>query len=124
MRLKQQQRGATLFSIAFYLLLLGFAVFVTLKLFPVYMEAFSVKSSVESLRSEAGVEYTGARSVQQAVQRRFSLNNITAVTTEDIIVVREDQTYKVSVDYQVQVPFISNIDLLVSFSYGAEVPAR
>ncbi len=124
MKLKQHQKGATLYSVAFYLLLLGFVVFVGLKLFPVYMESFAVKSSVEGLNADPDAQFNGAREVQGTLIKRFSFNNIESVTGEDIVVVRKDQTYIVDVDYEVRIPFISNIDLVISFKNHAEVNAR
>ena len=124
MKFRQHQKGFTLYSIAFYLLLLGFVVFTALKLFPVYMESFAIKSSVDSLNSEADAEFTGAREVKAVLLKRFGVNNITTVTNDDITVEREDQTYVVNVNYEVRIPYISNIELVLSFANRAEVNAR
>lgn len=124
MKFKHQQKGMTLYSVAFYLLLLGFVVFTALKLFPVYMESFAVKSSVQSLNSDPDAEFTGAREVKTTVLRRFGVNNITVVTNDDVTVTREDQTYMVDVNYEVRIPYISNVDLVISFTNHAEVNAR
>lgn len=125
MKLQHSQRGVTLVSIAFYLGLLAFVVFTALKLFPVYMESFTITSSVEGLQAEGGAEaFVGAGAVKQAVVKRFGVNNISLVTGEDVIVVRDENIYTINVEYEVRIPFIKNIDLVLFFENNAEVLAR
>lgn len=123
MTLEQSQRGATLWSVIFILFLIGFSVFVTLKLFPVYMEDFSIVSSLESLENDPGAEYLGAGKVKQAVMKRFGINNVKVISSEDVSVSREGNFYYVDVDYEVIVPFIGNISLLITFGHSASVRA-
>ncbi len=124
MNLKHTQKGITLASLAFYLGLLAFAVFTGLKLFPVYMEAFAIESSVKSLETDKNQQYSGALSVQGALMKRLSFNNVESVTREDVSVVRKDNQYLVSVEYENRIPYMFNIDLVLFFNYSAEVPAR
>lgn len=124
MKLEQSQRGATLTTIAFYLFLLGFSVFTALKLVPVYMESFTIRSVMEGMSVEKGREYTGSLKVREAVLKRFGINNITQVGADDVVVVREDDAYVITVDYEVRIPFISNIDFVLVFTNEAEVKAR
>jgi hypothetical protein len=99
-------------------------VYTALKLFPVYMEAFTVESAVSSLETDKNEEFSGPSAVRSALIKRFSINNVTAVPMDDISVTREDQVYMVDVDYEVRIPFIKNINLIVSFENHAEVSAR
>lgn len=124
MKLQKSQKGVTLASIAFFLLLLGFVVYTVLKLFPVYMEAFTVESSVKGLEADKNQDYMGAMSVRQAVFRRFTMNNVSNVSSDDIIVARDNHMYMVDVNYEVRIPYFKNISLLLTFENHAEVPAR
>lgn len=124
MKTRNHQRGLTLFGFFFIMFLIGFTAFTTFKLFPVYMENFTIRSSLESMEGETGKEYLGAISVRDAVNRRFGINNVTQVGLDDISITRDGQIYNVDVDYEVRIPFISNISLVVSFTNHAEVSAR
>jgi hypothetical protein len=124
MKLQKSQQGFTMLSLAFYLGLLAFVVYTTLKLFPIYMEAFTVEASVEGLTTDKNKEYAGPMSVRSGVIKRLSINNVSTVSLDDIVVIREDKMYIVDVDYEVRIPFISNIDLVLSFENHAEVPAN
>ncbi|MCW8919336.1 MAG: DUF4845 domain-containing protein [Gammaproteobacteria bacterium] len=120
---RKRQQGVTMISVAFFLGLLAFAVFTVLKLFPVYMESFTVASSVKNLENRTE-EYMGAKAVRDALMKNFGVNNVTAVSAEDISVTREDQMYLVDVNYEVRIPYIKNLSLVVTFENHAEVPAR
>jgi hypothetical protein len=123
MKLQRSQKGVTMLTIAFYLGLLAFVVLTALKLFPVYMESFSVASSVEAMNS-AQEEYSGAMAVRIALLKKLGFNNVQNVTKDDISVTRENQVYMIDVNYEVRIPYIKNINLVVSFENHAEVPAR
>ena len=120
MKLQHSQKGVTMASLAFYLLLLGFVVYIALKLFPVYMDAFSIESSVKGLETDRQ-EFSGAMSVRSALVKRFGMNNVSSVMAEDVVVKRVNQVYEVDVDYEVRIPFFKNIDLVVSFENHAEI---
>lgn len=123
MELFKQQRGASLSSVVFTLFLIGFATFTTLKLFPVYLEDFSIRSSLESLEADATQEYRGALSVRDAVLKRFDVNDVRRVGKDDLSIIRDGNAYQVNVQYEVIVPFISNVSLLIRFNHNATVRA-
>lgn len=123
MKLQKSQRGATIWSVSFILLLIGFVAFTAMRLFPVYMEDFSITSSVESVVNDTTAEYRGARSVKQTLMKRLRFNNVKAVGSEDVSVTREGEYYNISVDYEVVVPYIGNISLLFNFNHSGSVRA-
>lgn len=122
MRLNKYQKGLSVWSFSFNLFLIGVAVFITLKLFPVYMEDLSVGTAVESLESDPE-EFRGALSVRNALTKRFDINNVTRVDKDNISITRDNQEYLIEVNYEVEVPFISNIFLILRFEHSAVVRA-
>ena len=117
------QRGATLWSLMFGLGLLGLAVFTALKIVPVYLQDFSVATSVKGLEEDIE-QYRGAMEVRSAVLRRFGINNVTQAGIDDISVTRDGQFYNAEVEYEVVIPYIGNISLLLHFDHKATVPVR
>lgn len=124
MKLAKHQRGITLFGVAFTLMLIGFVTFTVLKLFPVYMQNFSVRSSLESMQGEKSEQYLGAVAVRNGVLKRLGINNVTQVDKEDIHITRDGQIYNIDVDYEVRVPYFANISLVMTFKNHAEVAAQ
>ena len=117
------QRGFTFWSLSFILFCIGFVAFNVLKLLPVYLDSFAIESAVHSLGADKGETYNGAMSVKTALSRRLSMNNISILTLDDIAVVRENNLYMVDVEYEVRLPYIKNIDLILSFKHHADVLA-
>jgi len=122
MRLNKSQSGFTLWSLAILLFLLGFSVFTAIKLMPVYMEDFYVGSALESLQSDPE-EFRGALSLRDAVIKRLDINNVTRVGRDDISIIREGQRYVIEITYEVVVPFMGNISLLLDFNHSTSVRA-
>jgi hypothetical protein len=123
MKLQKKQRGATIWSVSFILLLIGFVAFTVLRLFPVYMEDFAIASSVESVVNDTAAEYRGARSVRQTLFKRLKFNNVKALDNQQVSVIREGDHYNINVDYEVVVPYIGNISLLINFKHSGSVRA-
>ena len=116
------QKGLTIWSFSFNLFLIGFTAFVVIKLFPVYMEDLSVGTAVKSLESEPE-EFRGALTVRTALLKRFEINNVTRVEYDKISITRDNQEYLIEVNYEVEVPFIGNISLILRFEHSAVVRA-
>jgi hypothetical protein len=123
MKQLKYQRGATPWTLLMGLAALGIVVFTALKLFPVYMQDFSVGSSVEGLESDPQ-EFHGPMSIRVALGKRFGINNVDQAGLDDISVTRNGQYYLVEVDYDVVIPYMANISLLLNFNHQASVPVR
>ncbi len=119
-----RQAGYSIWSLAFFLFLIGFSVFTALKLVPPYLEYFNVSGALSTMESEPE-EYVGAMSVHTAVMKRFYVNNVSRVKSEDVSVVRDlnSERYKIEVDYDVVIPYFSNISFLLNFKSTASVRA-
>ena len=123
MKFQNAQKGFTIYSLSFYLLLIGFVVFTGLKLFSPYMTSFSVESSVRALESDSGQTFSGASSVKASLFKKLRFNNVDTIRSEDVIVLRQDNFYAVDIDYEFRILYFKNIDLVISFTHHAEVPA-
>lgn len=124
MRLRKHQQGMTFFGLAFTLLLIGFVVFTALKLLPPYMQNFYVRGALQSTETDDAAEYSRAAAVRIAILKRLDINDVTQVKAEDVSVVRDGAIFNIDIDYEVVVPFVHNISLLINFENHAEVPAQ
>ncbi len=117
--LPHAQRGITLVGVLIGAALIAFFVYSGAKLTPVYLENFSVKSSLKSLASED--EKAGnVREIRDHLMRRLSINNVQNVKPEHITVRIEGNRRIVSVDYEVRTRFYGNLWLLASFNEKVE----
>ncbi|MFO7592940.1 MAG: DUF4845 domain-containing protein [Pseudomonadota bacterium] len=123
MKLKNSQRGMTFWSTVFILFIIGFGAFIVLKLTPVYLEDLSIGSALDSVKDGAATkEYSTVSNVRSAIMKRFNVNNIDVISAKDVEVLREGDSFGVNVNYEVIVPFLGNVSLLLTFDHSVSVP--
>jgi len=122
MRTLKRQQGLTAIGWLFILAIIAVVVLVGLRLTPVYLENFSVSSVLKDL-SESNDRYATAGEVRRTLLRRFKINNVDQLDPKDIIIARSGRYFEVIIDYEVRVPFVYNIDFIMTFENQAEVPA-
>lgn len=110
-----RQRGMTLIGWMFVLAIGGFFLLLVLRLAPVYLEYFSVASSVDSLKSEPAAVKSSPAQLRDLLSRRFDVNNVDSVRAEQARITRTNGETVVEVKYHVQVPIAGNVDALVRF---------
>lgn len=112
----RHQKGMTGISMALILVLVAFFAMVVLRLFPIYMEHFSVTSHLKSLSNEAGMSKKTNSEIISTLQKRFSIDDVKSVTDEHIFIDREKGgLVTVAVEYEVRTPAMSNVDMVVNF---------
>lgn len=121
---KARQKGITAVGALVILVLVGFLALAVIKLFPVYMEHFSVTASMESLKEKPGDGPLNKRTLEQLLMRRLNINSVSSVDREHITVEPVSGGHLVSVVYETRVPFVANIDFVVSFDDEVKVTDR
>ncbi len=121
---KQQQTGLTLISWMVVFVFIGIVAMTLIRLFPVYLEHFSVTSSLKSLISDQDLRGAGPGELRTALMKRMDINDVDRVKSEDVTIQRDGNVYRINVNYEVVVPFVHNISFLVSFDDTVEVGAR
>ena len=118
----QHQKGMTGIAMALILVLVAFFAMVLIRLFPIYMEHFSVTSHLKSLSNEVGMSKKTNSEIITTLRKRFSIDDVKNVTDEHIFVEREKGgSVTVAVEYEVRTPAISNVDMVVSFVNEVEL---
>ncbi len=115
MGMRRRQGGITLLGFIFIAGLIGFLVFMGIKLFPMYSEYYSVKSALRSLAAEPGVgNYSPAR-IQDLFFRRLNISYSDNVKKEHVKIQRKDNGWQMDVRYEVRKPLIANLDAVGRF---------
>ncbi|MGE0371458.1 MAG: DUF4845 domain-containing protein [Gammaproteobacteria bacterium] len=113
-RFGKQQEGMTFLSLLIVLAVVGFFAYIGIKLTPVYLQHFSVTSSLQSLAEEES-QGLAVGELRSRLLKRLEINSVTNVTEDDIKVRSEANSKTVTVQYEVQEPFYGNVSLLISF---------
>ena len=122
MKALHRQRGVTGITMVFIVALIGFFALIAIRLFPIYLEHFKVKSHLENLATEAGSEKLTDGEIRKTLQKRLDIDDVEHVRPEDIFIEHPDRdTTIVAIEYEVRTPAFGNVDMVVSFSDEVEV---
>ncbi len=116
------QRGAGLLSVLFVVGALGLVVVIGGRLAPVYLEAWTVRSVMNSLRQETGLRGASRQEIAQSLSRRLTINDVRSVGRDDIEIREMADGTSVVIDYEVRIPLIGNLDGVAYFRYEAVIP--
>ena len=111
----KQQYGLSVLSISFGILITGLIVLLIFKIGPLYLEHYGVVSSLKSLEKEAGISHKSNTELMTLLQKRLEINDVKRVNHKDVIIKKQARQTTVRVAYEVQVPLVSNVDLLITF---------
>ena len=112
----KQQKGMTAIAMALILAMIGFFALLAIRLFPIYMEHFSVTSHLNSLAEDASIKGKSNKEILSTLKKRFDIDDVKNVKSENIFITRnKDKSMLIEVEYEVRTPGIGNVDMVVSF---------
>ncbi|MBS3745121.1 MAG: DUF4845 domain-containing protein [Wenzhouxiangellaceae bacterium] len=109
-----KQRGMTLIGFLFVLAAALFVAYIAMKLVPIYLNHYSVVTSMKSLAEEPDVANMSEGRIRDLLSRKFTTSYVKHVTARDIEVVRSTGI-EIVAEYEVREDLIGNLDAVVSF---------
>lgn len=122
--MKRNQGGMTLLGFLLVLVVVGFAAFIAMRLFPMYQEYYAVKSSLKGLAGEPGVSDMDPAKIQDLFFRRLYINYSQNVKPSNIKIERMDGGWKMSVNYEVRNELVGNLDVVGKFDASEALTRR
>ena len=116
-----RQRGMTMWSAMFVIGVFVFFLFLLFKLLPPYLEDMKVRTALDGIMREAGVEAMGRAEIAERLSKRFDIDNVTNVTAEQVQIKPMGKTQQVVMEYEVVVPLFFNISALLEFNHARQV---
>ena len=117
----KHQAGLTAIGLILILIPVGLAVYIILKVAPVYIEALSVGDVVNSLKKELDLKEKSREEIYTMIKKRLDVNNISSVDKDDIKIQKTVNDVTVTIDYEARVPLFWNVALAFSFHKSAVV---
>jgi len=111
-----KQQGLTFIGLVFVLGLIGMIVLSALKVFPVYMEYFSVQRSIETLANDTEIKNMSVKKIRTLLAKKFNMNAVTSVNSGDAEIRKSGGEIVFNLDYEVRKEYIGNVDIVLSFS--------
>lgn len=109
-----RQRGMTLIGFMFVLAAALFVAYIAMKLVPIYINHYSVVSSMKSLAQEPNASSLSEGRIRSLLSKKFDTSYVKHITPRDIKIVRSTGIQLVA-EYEVREDLIGNLDAVVTF---------
>jgi hypothetical protein len=111
----RKQEGMSLVGFLIVLALVVFIAYLGMRIVPIYMEFYSVKSAMTGLAKETGSANYSPFDIKDKMLNRLNINFSDGnVGAEDIKIVRNNGTW-LQVRYEVRKPVMGNLDVIATF---------
>ncbi len=119
MNSSSRQSGMTAIGVVLLLAVIGVFAMTVMRLTPLYLEYQSISTIMNGLTKE--LKTATPTQLRSMIEKRMDVNNVTVVTPNDYKFSKKDGVMTVSIDYQAEAPFMSNVFFLVKFQKEVKV---
>lgn len=116
----RMQNGLTLSGFLVWAVIVIAGLLLGFKLFPPYYEYYSVQRTLGVLANDESLRGLGKRDVESAFVRRATIENITAVGPDDLVINRDGNAWTIEAQYSVRVPLFANLSACMDFAPTAK----
>lgn len=78
------QRGMTVIGMLLLLVVIGFMALVAMKVVPMYIQYYTIKSTIESIRNEPQLAQMSPTDIQSSMQKRFDIGYVDKLKAQDL----------------------------------------
>ena len=110
-----RQQGVTFVGMMFIAALIIFGAIIGLKLVPAYIEYATVVQHLREIARSPEARGGSPREVQMLFSKRAQIDNIKAITANDIDVSREGDTVLLTASYETKVKLFGNLNACIDF---------
>jgi hypothetical protein len=104
--------------------LIGFFTTLILKIGPVYLEHFKVKSALSALTADRDLASRSREEILKSLGKRWDIDMVDSVSMDDVSITRDINRVSVRVAYDVVKPLFGNVDVVVHFDDTIEAGAH
>ncbi|PVV16969.1 MAG: hypothetical protein B6D77_00155 [gamma proteobacterium symbiont of Ctena orbiculata] len=120
----QKQKGLTAISILVILIVAGFLVYVGIKITPVYIDHYAIKSTLQTVKNEPLAARKSKRDIRDMITKRLYINNIRHVNRDHIKIERAGKTTKINIAYEERRHIAFNLAVVMTFAESVELSAN
>ena len=119
-----RQRGITLISFVFVLIVIGFFGYMAMVLGPAYNEYYGVVKAMNSVAAENTPGSTDIDAMRKSLDRHFTVGYVESVDGTQMKLVRDKGGNLISMDYEVRKPFLYNVDFVLKFAHSVALGSK
>lgn len=115
--MRRRQRGLTLLGFLFVAAVVVVVALLTFRMLPAYIEYYTIQKALDQALNDSN-DPTLAN-VRRAMDRRLSADYADAVQGKDVELSRNGNSIVASVAWQIKLPLVYNVSLLLDFEASA-----
>lgn len=124
MKRYQRQQGITATGLILWLIVLGFAALLTLRLFPIYMESFKIDTAMQSVIEDPALVKKSNGEIIEALLRRFEIDDVQRIGRRNyrshVKIEKKRDKVAIMVTYRAEAPLFRNLSLVADFHKQAQ----
>ncbi|WP_369602794.1 DUF4845 domain-containing protein [Hahella sp. SMD15-11] len=122
--MRAKQTGMSMWSLLFWMLIIASVITLTVKLVPIYIDHYAVRSAVQEVLKEKNLAELSEDEIMQRLEKRLQVNNIRDFKDDYVTITIENGKVMIDLDYEVRTHMVKNIDALVYFKeqYSSDQP--
>ena len=124
MRNLRNQRGITFISLVLMLVVAGFFAMLLMKLGPIYLENYTIKTVLKNLENTSGLGSRPSRDILSTLSDRLYVNEVRRLEKKNIKLSKKGGRVTLTINYEVRKPILANVDALVTFSDMVQLKTR
>lgn len=116
-----RQHGVTVIGALLILIALGFIALIGLRVVPIYIDYFTVKSTLEGLKKEPQIGRMTSTDIRSAIEKRFNIGYVDIVNAKQVKIRKQGNARMLVLDYEDRRPVLGNVDVVASFNVNVEL---
>ena len=112
----KKQHGMSIYGLMYLLLTLGFVGYIGLKVFPAYLEYYSVKKILATMANEEAKNANSVKEIRDGFDRRATIGYVTVVTGADLEITKEAGESVISASWAVKMPLFASASVVLDFN--------
>jgi hypothetical protein len=116
-----KQQGLTAITMLLILIIGGFLLLLAMKIGPIYLDHYKVKSIISNLAAQPNVGSRSRQQIQTDLWKRFYVNEIRDLDKNAVKLKKVGAGMQLELDYEVRKNILANVDAIVSFKEKVEL---
>lgn len=119
--MQHRQRGISFIGFIVVLAVVGFFLFLGMRIGPTYMEYFTIRNAVNTVASQATSADPGA--IREAIRKQMQIDYSANFRPEFVKVQRDSSGATIVLNYEIRKPLMYNLDFIARFEHTAPIRA-
>jgi hypothetical protein len=120
----QKQKGLTFISWLVIIVVAAFLLYVGMKILPVYIDHYAIKSVLQSVKQDPLTARKSKRDILKMITKRLDINSIRHVNRDHINIKRSGKNTTINITYEERRPIIYNLSVVMAFKEEIELIAN